>query len=131
MKLIDDFKPPIRTRSDKEIIKIVASPQKWNSKAVKIAREEIAIRKIDSKPINQAKYLEEKKDKIEAQKIANESFCFFTIDPFEGFIDWGEVAIFLFSWELEKDGFIRKAKFQRTYRPVIIILFLLAFFIFF
>lgn len=122
MDLTDDFKPPIRSRSDKEIARIVALPHKWNEKAVRIAQEEIVIRNIEVKQIRQARYLEDKKERIEASKLANEKFSFFTLDFEKAFIDWDEVFLFLFSWDLEKDGYTKKAEFQRYYRPIVLIL---------
>ena len=120
--MTDDFKPPIKSRSTEDLLQIVGSPKKWNPIALKLAEIELFNRKVDSKKIDQAKYLEAKKDRIEAFKIANENFSFFTINPFHLFIDWGEILMFLFSWEYEKDGFLKKAKIQRKYRPIIILL---------
>ena len=130
LNLTDEFKPPIRSRSNKEIASIVASPHKWNEKAVKIAQEEIIIRKIEAKEIRQVRYLENKKERIEASKLANEKFSFFTLAPEQAFIDWNEVFLFFFSWELEKDGYAKKAAFQRYYRPVVLLVFVILFFFF-
>lgn len=118
----DDFKPPIKSRNTEDLLQIVGSPKKWNPIALKLAEIELYDRKIDSKKIEQAKYLGAKKDRIEAFKIANENFCFFSINPFHLFIDWREVFMFLFSWEYEKDGFLKKAEIQKKYRPIIIFL---------
>ena len=76
----DDFKPPIKSRNTEDLLQIVSSPKKWNPIALKLAEIELYDRKIDSKKIEQAKYLGAKKDRIEAFKIANENFCFFSIN---------------------------------------------------
>lgn len=122
--MTDDFKPPIKSRSTEDLLKIVGAPKKWNPMALKLAESELYYRKIDSKKIEQAKYLEAKKDRIETSKIANENFSFFCLDPTSLFINWSEIFMFLFSWEYEKDGFLKKAKIQRKYRPIIILLIL-------
>lgn len=122
--MTDDFKPPIKSRSTEDLLKIVGAPKKWNPMALKLAENELYYRKIDSKKIQQAKYLEAKKDRIETSKIANENFSFFCLDPTSLFINWSEIFMFLFSWEYEKDGFLKKAKIQRKYRPIIILLIL-------
>lgn len=118
--MTDDFKPPIKLRSTEELLQIVSSPKKWNPIALKLAEIELYNRKIDLKKIDQAKYLEAKKDRIETFKIENENFCFFSINPFHLFIDWSEVFMFLFSWEYKKDGFLKKAEIQKKYRPIVI-----------
>ena len=120
----DDFKPPIKSRSTEDLLKIVGAPKKWNPIALKLAEIELYNRKVDSKKIEHAKYLEAKKDRIETSHFANESFSFFTINPFRLFIDWSEIFMFLFSWEYEKDGFLKKARIQRKYRPIILFIIL-------
>lgn len=120
----DDFKPPIKSRSTKDLLKIVSAPKKWNPIALKLAENELYERKVDSNKIEQAKNVEVIKDSFEASKIANESFNFFTLDPFHLFIDWVEIFMFLFSWEYEKDGFLKKARIQRKYRPILLFIIL-------
>ena len=122
--MIDDFKPPIKSRSTEDLLQIVGAPKKWNPIALKLAEIELYNRKVDSKKIDQAKYLEAKKDRIENFKIANENFNFFSINPFDLFINWSEVFMFLFSWEYKKDGFLKKAEIQKKYRPIIIFIIL-------
>ena len=68
--MIDDFKPPIKSRSTEDLLQIVGAPKKWNPIALKLAEIELYNRKVDSKKIDQAKYLEAKKDRIENFKIA-------------------------------------------------------------
>jgi hypothetical protein len=120
----DDFKPPIKSRSTENLLKIVGAPKKWNPIALKLAENELYDRKVDSKKIDQAKYLENKRERIKTSKIANENFSFFCLDPTSLFIDWGEIFMFLFSWEYEKDGFLKKTKIQRKYRPQILLVIL-------
>lgn len=120
----DDFKPPIKSRSTEDLLKIVGAPKKWNPIALKLAENELYNRKIDSKKIDQAKYLENKRNRIETSKIANESFNFFSFDPTNLFINWSEIFMFLFSWEYEEDGFLKKAEIQRKYRPIILMVIL-------
>ena len=119
--MTDDFKPSIKSRSTEDLLLIIGAPKKWNPIALKLAKNELYNRKIDSKKIEQAKYLEAKKDRIETSKIANENFNFFTLNPFHLFIDWSEISMFLFSWEYEKDGFLKKARIQRKYRPILLL----------
>lgn len=120
----DDFKPPVKSRSTEDLLKIVSAPKKWNPIALKLAENELYKRKIDSKKIDHAKYLENKRDRIETSKIANENFNFFSFDPTNLFINWGEIFMFLFSWEYEEDGFLKKAEIQRKYRPMILMVIL-------
>lgn len=120
--MIDDFKPPIKSRSTKDLLLIVGAPKKWNPRALKLAENELNLRKIDRKRIEHAKYIETKKEAFEANKFANESFHFFSLDPSALFINWGEVLMFLFSWEYEKDGFLKKARIQRKYRPIALVM---------
>ena len=120
----DDFKPPIKSRSTEDLLKIVGAPKKWNPIALKLAKNELYNRKVDTKKIEQAKYLENKRNRIENSKIANENFSFFCLDPTSLFIDWSEIFMFLFSWEYKKDGFLKKAEIQGKYRPTILLVIL-------
>lgn len=122
--MIDDFKPPIKSKTTKELIEIVGAPKKWNERALKLAIDELYTRKVDAKHIDQAKHIEKRQVEFEALKIAKERFNFFSYNPSHLFINWGEVFMFLFSWEYEKDGFLYKAKIQRKYRPFLLILIL-------
>lgn len=131
MELEDNFKPPIKSRTTRELIEIAACPEKWNEVAFLLAQKELELREINPNEIKRKRRNIKQSERNKRYKTANEPFCFFTFDPFEGFINWGDIAVFLFSWELEKDGFIRKAQFQRTYRPFIIIIFILILFIIF
>ncbi len=56
----DNFTPPIKERTTKELLNIVGAPEKWNPNAVKLASDELVKRKVDSKKIKTAKYLSKK-----------------------------------------------------------------------
>lgn len=120
--MIDDFKPPIKSRTTKELLEIAGAPKKWNERALKLSMDELYTRKVDTKQIDQAKHLEKRQVEFEALKKAKKRFNFFSYKPSHLFINWGEVFMFLFSWEYEKDGFLYKAKIQRKYRPFLLIL---------
>lgn len=74
LKIKDDYKRPIKTRKDEEIIEIVSFPEKWNPKAVELAKLEFENRKLDPKKIQTAQYLDKKRKKIEDKKKADEGF---------------------------------------------------------
>jgi hypothetical protein len=119
--MTDDFKPPIKSRTTEELLAIAGAPKKWNERALKLALNELYNRKVDTKQIDQAKHLEKRQVEFESLKKAKKRFDFFSYNPSRLFINWSEVFMFLFSWEYEKDGFLYKAKIQRKYRPIIII----------
>ena len=119
--MIDNFKPPIKTRTTEELLAIAGAPKKWNPEALKLALDELYNRKVDTKEIDQAKYLEKRQVEFESLKKAKKRFDFFCLNPRHLFINWSEVFMFLFSWEYEKDGFLYKAQIQRKYRPIVIL----------
>lgn len=121
LKIKDDYKRPIKTRKDEEIIEIVSFPEKWNPKAVELAKLEFENRKLDPKKIQTAQYLDKKRKKIEDKKKADEGFtlCDFIDDPFM------TLFILIFSWELKKDGYLKKAKQQKYFRIFFVIVILL------
>jgi hypothetical protein len=116
--MIDDFKPPIKSRTTEELLEIAGAPKKWNERALKLTLNELYNRKVGTKQIDQAKYIEKRQVQFENLKKANESYTFldFIFEPASNFFE------ILFSWELKKDGFILKAKQQRKYRPIIILI---------
>lgn len=118
--MIDDFKPPIKSRTTEELLEIAGAPKKWNEKALKLALDELYNRKIDAGQIDQAKYLEKCQVEFESLIKAEARFNFFCLNPSRLFIDWSEVFMFLFSWEYEKDGFLYKAEVQSKYRPILL-----------
>ncbi|WP_264526305.1 hypothetical protein [Flavobacterium sp. N502536] len=118
----DNFKPPIKTRTTKELLAIAGAPKKWNPQAYKLAIDELYNRKINFKLIDQAKYIEKKKENLEALKISKESYSIFDF-----IFNLGETLIeIIFAWDLEKEGYLRKAEQQKKFR---ILLFFLTIFI--
>lgn len=122
--MTDDFKPPIKSRTTEELLAIAGAPKKWNERALKLALDELYDRKVDTKQIDQAKYIEQRQVEFEALKKVKKRFDFFCFKPTHLFINWSEVFMFLFSWEYEKDGFLYKAEIQRKYRPFFLIVIL-------
>jgi hypothetical protein len=113
--LTDKFTPPIKERKIEELLEIVGAPDKWNPKAVRLAKNELIARKVDLKKIETARYLSKKRDKVEKKIKVNESYhvCDFILNPFPTLFE------IIFSWELKKDGFPRKARQQKYFRIVI------------
>ena len=110
-----DFTPPIKERKTEELLEIVGKPENWNLDAIKLAETELRNRKVEKKKIETAKHLSRKVDRLKTKGKANESLLFdFIEDPF-----WTIIAI-LFSWELKKDGFDRKAREQKIIRIIIL-----------
>jgi len=109
-----DFKPPIATRTTKELLKIVGAVEKWNSEAVEQARIELKLRNVSQDQIRHAEYLSKKADKFEDLKKAKESYSVgdFIFEPFQTIFE------VLVSWELKKDGFLKKAEQQKRLRII-------------
>ena len=113
--MVDDFTPPIKSRPTDELLEIVGSSDKWNPKAVRLAYNELVYRNVKAKKVETAKYLSKKKNRIERGKMANESYHIwdFIFRPFPTLFE------IVFSWELKKNGFDRKARQQKYFRIVI------------
>jgi hypothetical protein len=124
--MTDDFKPPIKTRTTEELLEIAGAPKKWNERALKLAMDELYNRNVDTTQIEEAKKVEKLQVEFEALIKADSRFEFFCLRLHHLFINWSEVFMFLFSWEYEKDGFLWKAKIQRKYRPIILLMILAA-----
>ena len=123
----DEFNPPIETRRTEDLIKIAAEHKKWQPRAVKLALEELSKRNIDPKRIEEVKKSCEANENFFSKQIkAEQKFNFFSLNPRYLFIDWSEIFMFLFSWEYEKDGYLHKAKVQRKYRFIAIVLLILS-----
>ena len=116
--LEDHFIPPIKSRTDQELLQIVGAPQKWTTDAVNLSIIELKSRKIPSRKIEMATYLESKKEKIKALKKAKESYNIFDF-IFSPTLTLIEI---IFSWELKKDGFDRKARQQKNFRIFLLVL---------
>jgi predicted DNA-binding protein (MmcQ/YjbR family) len=108
----DKFKQSIKEMATDELLNIVGSPEKWQPIAIQFANNELIFRNIEQKKIETAKYLSKKKERIKKQTKANQGYhlCDFISQPF-----WTLVEI-TFSWELEKDGFPKKARQQKKFR---------------
>ncbi|WP_395042951.1 hypothetical protein [Flavobacterium sp.] len=121
--MTDEFTPPISERTTKELLEIVGDFNKWNPRAVQLANNELQNRKVEQKKIETAKYLSKKKIRVEENLKANESYhiCDFIFEPF------GTLFEIIVSWELRKDGYIRKAEQQKILRLIIGIIFLTCF----
>jgi len=119
--MIDNFKPPIKTRTTEELLEIVGSPKKWNPEALQLAKTELSNRKIDTKEIDNAIQLAIENENTEKLKKATKSYQIsdFILKPKRTILE------LLFTWELKKDGYILKAQQQKTFRITlgIIILF--------
>ena len=122
----DEFKPPISERTTTELLEIVGDYKKWNTRAVQLANNELQNRKVEQKKIETAKYLSKKKKRVEKNLKANESYhiCDFIFEPF------GTLFEIIVSWELRKDGYVRKAEQQKILRLIIGIIVLIFFIIF-
>lgn len=116
--MTDDFKPPIKSRTNEELLAIAGVPKKWNERALKLALDELYHRKVDAKLIDQAKYLEIQNVEFETLKKATKSYQIldFIFRPKRTILE------LLFTWELNKDGYILKAQQQKTFRIAILII---------
>jgi hypothetical protein len=123
--MIDNFKPPIKSRTTNDLLEIVGSPKKWNPDALKLAKDELSNRNVDTKEIDNAVNIAIKNEEAEKLKKAEKSY------QFSDFILKPKSTIFelLFTWELKKDGYILKAQQQKTFRITLIIIILFVYFI--
>lgn len=114
------FNPPINERTTKQLLLIVGSPNEWDESAIEQAQLELTLRKVDESEIKLAKHQSIQKVRLEDLKRAKESYSFFDFifEP-STFI---EVIV---SWELRKDGYIRKADQQQWLRPIFIFVIML------
>ena len=113
-----EFKPPIAERTTEQLLSIIGSPENWNESAVNQASNELTKREIPENRIKHAKYLSKKLLKIEELKRAKEAYSVgdFIDSPFLTFLE------ILISWELKRNGFIRKAEQQKWFRLIFILL---------
>lgn len=123
--MVDNFKPPIKTRTTEELLNIVGSPKKWNRDALYLAKYELSNRNVDTLEIDNAIQLANEKEEEEILKKANKSYQLsdFLLKPKKTFFE------LLFTWELKKDGYILKAKQQKTFRITLIIVILFVYLI--
>ena len=123
--MIDNFKPPIKSRTTQELLNIVGSPKKWNRDALYLAKYELSNRNVDTSEIENAIKLANEKEEEEILRKANKSYQIsdFLLKP------KGTLFELLFTWELKKDGYILKAKQQKTFRITLIIVILFVYLI--
>lgn len=121
--MIDNFKPPIKSRTTKDLLTIVAAPKKWNERAIKLAFDELYYRKVDTRLIEQAQNIEKHNIESEALKKAKKGYHLldFILRPTSTLFE------LLFTWELKKDGYVLKAKQQKTFRIALIVIAVFAF----
>ncbi|KAF2079709.1 hypothetical protein [Flavobacterium sharifuzzamanii] len=114
--MIDNFKPPIKTRTTQQLLDIVGSPKKWNRDAAYLAKYELSNRNVDTSEIDKAIKLSELKEEEERLRKANKSYQItdFLLKPKSTLFE------LLFTWELKKDGYTLKAKQQKTFRITLI-----------
>ncbi|TCD29248.1 hypothetical protein EZ456_03540 [Pedobacter psychrodurus] len=110
------FNPQIEERTTIELLLIVGAPDEWNESAIEQAQLELTLRKVNESQIKQAKHLSKQKVRLEDLKKEKESYSFldFIFEP-STFIE------VLVSWELRKDGYLRKADQQKWLRPIFIL----------
>jgi len=96
------------------LLKIVGAVEQWNIEAVEQARAELKLRNVPQSQILHAEYLSKKADKYEELKRAKESYSIgdFIFEPFTTIFE------ILVSWELKKDGFLKKAEQQKRLRII-------------
>jgi hypothetical protein len=118
--MTDDFRPPIKTRTTKELLEIAGAPKKWNERALKLAKTELPNRNIDTNEINNAILSAIENEDAEKLKKATKSYQIsdFILRPTRTVLE------LLFTWELKKDGYILKAQQQKTFRITLIVLIL-------
>jgi hypothetical protein len=123
--MIDNFKPPIKTRTTVELLEIVGSPKKWNPEALKLAKTELSNRNIGTKEIDNAIQSAIENEDAEKLKKANKSYQIsdFILKPKRTILE------LLFTWELKKDGYILKAQQQKTFRITLAIVILFVYLI--
>ncbi|TDD96562.1 hypothetical protein [Flavobacterium cellulosilyticum] len=121
--MTDDFKPSIKSRTTEELLAIAGAPKKWNERALKLALNELYNRKVDTKLIDHAKYVEKRQLEFEALQKATKSY---QISDFI-FNLKGTLFELIFTWELKKDGYLLKAQQQKTFRISLIVVILLVY----
>ncbi len=112
--MTDEFKPPIKERSTNQLLDIVCEPKKWNERAVMLAQNELANRNVSRETIQQKTkqkiYIANKEIKVENLRKAKEKY-----DLLDFIFSLDDVLIeVLFTWDLKKQGYTKKAKQQKT-----------------
>ena len=112
--MTDEFKPPIKERSTNQLLDIVCEPKKWNERAVMLAQNELVNRNVGRETIQQKTkqkiYIANKEIKVENLRKAKEKY-----DLLDFIFSLDDVLIeVLFTWDLKKQGYTKKAKQQKT-----------------
>jgi hypothetical protein len=110
--MTDIFKPPIKSRTTDDLLEILGSPKKWNPEAIRMAKYELKDRNVPQIEIDNAVKLSLKAEENERLRKANESYH---VLDFLSHLD-NPIFELIFSWELKKDGYILKAKQQKSFR---------------
>ncbi|WP_289056193.1 hypothetical protein [Carboxylicivirga marina] len=115
--MADRFNPPIEKRKTSQLLRIVGNESEWDSEAVELATVELTKRKVSKDEIEKAKRLQKRKKKTIKTQNAEKRYSIFDFieEPF-----WTTFEV-LFSWELKKDGYLRKARQQKYIRLVLIL----------
>ncbi|MDR7369257.1 hypothetical protein [Flavobacterium aquidurense] len=123
--MIDNFKPPIKTRTTQELLNIVSSPKKWNRDAIYLAKYELTNRNVDTSEIENAIRIANEKEEQEKLEKANKSYHIldFILKPRHTLFE------LLFTWELKKDGYLLKAQQQKSFRIALILVILFVYLI--
>ena len=113
-----EFEPPIKERSTNDLLGIVAVPEKWNNNAVAQAKEELNHRQISSQEIEKSIQHHQKQTKIKTLKRADESYSIFDFI----FHPLSTICEIVISWELKRDGNLRKARQQQWFRIIFLLI---------
>ena len=115
------FKPPINERSTSDLLNIVAVPKNWTIEAIDQAKTELDRRGTSIQEVEKISRQHKRKEQLEQHKRATESYSIleFVLHPLSTIL---EVII---SWELKRDGYLRKAKQQKWLRLAFITIILL------
>jgi hypothetical protein len=113
------FTPSIAARTSAELIQIVAVPENWDNEAVLQAKKELSMRGVDFQGLaEKAKHFYNRKENLQQLRRAKEAYSIadFIFSPI-----WTLLEI-LISWELKKDGYLRKARQQKIFRAIILVI---------
>lgn len=72
--MTDNFKPPIKSRTTSELLKIAGSPKKWNPDALTLAKTELLNRGIETKEIKKVIRSANNRERTAIRKTTNESY---------------------------------------------------------
>ncbi len=117
-----EFRPAIKSRKTDELLEIVSCGENWEPDAVNQAKTELALRNIPLERIEHSKYMAKRVERSEEIRRAKVGYTF------RDFLGSGSgLVIFevLFSWELRREGYLRKAKQQKYLRLIFILIIVL------